>query len=186
MDDLVLVDELGDLDGKHGGGSRDECERRGCAAGAEEVEDGQVEMERRMAREPILVSDAELIDRPLHESQSVAMRQHHSLRSSGRARGVEDVGEILIDPADSGGSDGILQISLRGRHECSVLEGEFVGREVHHDQVVERGAFVDQVCPPLRLTGHRDQVADARNRRRYTPIGLQEHGSREVRRRRRP
>ena len=64
----------------------------------EEVEDRQIEVERCHAREHVVRVHPELVGRPQHEGERVAMRQHDALRPAGGPRRIEDVGEVGIDP----------------------------------------------------------------------------------------
>ena len=59
-----------------------------------DVEDRQVEVERRVAAEAILLGGLEDRRTPVHEAHGVLVREHHAFRHAGRAGGVEDVGEI--------------------------------------------------------------------------------------------
>ena len=58
-----------------------------------DVEDGEVEVERRHAGHPIRVVELDLIGRPLDERERVAVREHHALGHARGARRVEQVGE---------------------------------------------------------------------------------------------
>ena len=56
-------------------------------------------MQRRVVGQPVVGADAEGRRAPVHERERVAMGQHHTLGLAGRARGVEDVGQVRLDGA---------------------------------------------------------------------------------------
>ena len=74
----------------------DQHQRRRGLAGGEEVEDRQVEMERGMRGEAIVVvPGAERLPAPVEEREGIGVREHHSLGLAGRARGEEDVRQVV-------------------------------------------------------------------------------------------
>ena len=72
----VSPNPRGELDREERQLLRDEHDRRAGLRGGEQVEDREVEVKRRVAREAVLLRDAELLGRPVHEATS---------RSDGRA-----------------------------------------------------------------------------------------------------
>ena len=59
-------------------------------------------MKRGVIREPVLGRDPEDIARPLHERQGIPVREHHAFGIAGRARCVEDVGQVALERAQLG------------------------------------------------------------------------------------
>ena len=68
--DRGVADERGELDREDAELLRDEHDRRAGLRGGEQVEDREVEVERRVAREAVLLRDAELLGRPVDERTS--------------------------------------------------------------------------------------------------------------------
>ena len=69
---------------------------RRVAAGDEEIEDRQVKVKRCMGGEAIVVGPGtEGLHAPVQKGKGVRMRKHHALGLSGRARGEEDVREVV-------------------------------------------------------------------------------------------
>ncbi len=74
----------------------DQDQGRRVAAGGEQVEDRQVEMQGRVRGESVVVRPGpECVRAPVEEREGVGVREHHALGLAGRARGVEDVGEVV-------------------------------------------------------------------------------------------
>lgn len=53
-------------------------------------------MERSMVGKPIACLEGKTLIGPLHEGQGIAVAQRNAFRRAGRARGVEDVGQIVF------------------------------------------------------------------------------------------
>ena len=83
-----------------------------------DVEGREVEMKRRMPRDPILLPEPEVCGAPLDEVDRVAVLDDDALRSAGRARCEEDVGRV------AGGA----------------LEVEWLARLAPRSPAVKRGA----------------------------------------------
>ena len=75
-----LLDEPLDLRREHGELGRNQDDRRPRSRGGEEIEDRQIEMERRVARQPVLSRNPEPLDRPSDERERVQVREHDALR----------------------------------------------------------------------------------------------------------
>ncbi len=109
-----------------------------------------------MAGEPILVRDIELLDAPLDECKRIAMGQLHALGIAGRARGVDDVGQVHLDGT---GVDAAHVARLTAEVGGGDLVGWIVWFAVHHEHVPQVG--VDgQLVPVLRLLPLGDQHLD--------------------------
>ena len=67
-----------------------------------QVEHRQVEMQRRVARQPVVGAHPDPRRTPLDEGQRVAVGEHHALRRPSRPGRVEDVGQILLGHRDTG------------------------------------------------------------------------------------
>jgi hypothetical protein len=63
--------------------------------GAEDVEEREIEVERRMRGHAIGSVHLEIADRPFDEPQHVRVGDHHPFRSPGRTGCEEDVGGIV-------------------------------------------------------------------------------------------
>ena len=58
-----------------------------------DIEDREIEVQRRMIGQPVLGPDTERGRAPVHERERIAVREHHALGLAGRARRVENVGQ---------------------------------------------------------------------------------------------
>ena len=103
-------DEARELDGKERELARDTSTSVRRAGGRrEEVEDREVEVERRVAREAVLRHRLPTSPRgPVDECKAVGVREHHALGLAGRAGRVEDVGEVVGVRCARGGAGGVV------------------------------------------------------------------------------
>ncbi len=131
------------------------------ARGGEQVEDGEVEMERGVAREPVLRGHLELVRGPVDERERVLVREHHALRNAGRAGRVEDVRQIRVGAGHVLGRRVGLRVERRsGQQADSVgrLGLPVVGDR--RDEDLDGSALVQQLWPELGLLHARDEAAE--------------------------
>ena len=75
----------------------DQYQSRRVAAGGEQVEHRQVEMQGRVRGKPVIVRPGtERVPAPIQEGQRVGVREHDPLGLAGRARGEEDVRQVVL------------------------------------------------------------------------------------------
>ena len=92
--DRSPLDELDELAGRVRRSLWNQVNRGTREESGVEIEDRQIEVERRMIRQPISVVEAELGRAPLDERQRVAVADAHALRRARAARRVQDIGQI--------------------------------------------------------------------------------------------
>jgi hypothetical protein len=91
--DSMIGDQLRQLQGLLTTVLPDQDDRRTVLDRQEEVEDGQIEMERSVRRKFVVGARIKLVRAPVHETQGRGMRVHHALRYSRGSRRIEDVGK---------------------------------------------------------------------------------------------
>ena len=97
--DALVANELREFHGKGGQPIGDERDARAGTDRREDVEDGEVEMQRGMAGDHVVVTHGKALARPVDEDERCPMRDHHALGDTSRSRGVQDVREIGLAAA---------------------------------------------------------------------------------------
>ena len=135
----------------------------------EQVEDGEVEVEGRVAGEAIGLAHLELVDHPVDEGAGVQVGQHDALRHAGRARRVEDVGEVRLRAGDTGRGVARAAGERRRREQTDAFRSrDLTVGGVEGDERLDRRALRAQLGPGVRLlpAGHEARRAP-RSRRSW-------------------
>jgi hypothetical protein len=136
--------------------------RRSGLRGREQIEHRKVEVKGCVAREAILLRDAELLGRPVHERHRVQMGEHDALRHTGRSGRVEDVREVRVGARQLRRTVGGMVIEGRGRHDIESVGGsELTVLGVEDNQGLDGSTFGEERCPYARLGLARDEEAQA-------------------------
>ena len=111
-------------------------DRGATRQGHVKVEDREIEMKRGVRRESVVLGWLELARAPVDKAERVGVRQHDSLGSAGRARGVQDVGETGGRLARAGGAAEQHQptAGFAGHREAPVLDEPAGGRVLCQDE----------------------------------------------------
>ncbi len=124
----------------------------------EQVEGRKVEVEGREVREPVFMREREGRRRPLDEGQRVAVRERYPLGAAGRARGVEDVGQVAVHGRDAGRAVG-LGLDLGPRHTRQAGRARRL-RVVGPPQRPHRSCSAERLVHLGRALPQRDQPGD--------------------------
>ena len=128
---------------------------------SENLEYGEIEADRGRCQDARKLVTGEVVGGPLHTGGGIAMRDRHALRSTRRARCIDDIGKIGRIAGVSGGKDRIGQFTdlkerqvVRGiecqpvairQHDpdCGILrnEGKPFGRVVRVERHIGRAGF---------------------------------------------
>ena len=126
--DSLLGDEIAERGRIFPQGLTHEHERRRRAARREQIEYREIEVERGVRREPIVVMPRpERLRAPVEKRERIGMGKHHAFGLAGRARGEEDVGQVVAVAAGKSGDGASSAEDFRpagiARDATSVADG---------------------------------------------------------------